>query len=234
MKAAIISDNQYLVSEIYLILQEYKEYKVNYYSSEYSEIHLEGRLINKIDVKTKYQYLIDNYDIVISAHCKQFFPENLVDNVRCINIHPGLNPHNRGWYPQVFSIINKKPAGATIHEIDSKLDHGKVIVQEEEKIHSYDTSLDVYNRILDKELNLFKNNINQIFNGNYDSFQVPEGNLNLKKDFNELCKLDLNDIGTFRKHIDLLRALTHGEYRNAFFIDENGDKVFVKIKMEKT
>ena len=49
-----------------------------------------------------------HYKVGISAHCKQIFPAKLVENVRCYNIHPGYNPYNRGWFPQVFSIINKK------------------------------------------------------------------------------------------------------------------------------
>ena len=59
-----------------------------------------------------------------------------------------------------------------------------------------------------------------------------EGNINYKRDYNELCKLDLNSTGTLREHINLLRALTHGDYNNAYFEDEN-DKIFVKISLER-
>ena len=81
-----------------------------------------------------------NY-LIISLHCKQLFPKGLISTVKCINVHPGLNPHNRGWYPQVFSIINKRPLGATIHEIDEELDHGDVIAQKEVPVFSWDILL---------------------------------------------------------------------------------------------
>jgi len=84
-------------------------------------------------------FIKSNYDLIISTHCKQIFPTDLVNHLKCINIHPGYNPINRGWYPQVFSIINKTIIGATIHEIDDKLDHGFIIDREQVKKTSFDT-----------------------------------------------------------------------------------------------
>jgi hypothetical protein len=42
----------------------------------------------------------------------------------------------------------------------------------------------------------------------------------------------LNQVGTFGEFIDRLRALTHGDFRNAYFIDSSGVKVFVRISLE--
>ncbi|MCE9864029.1 hypothetical protein, partial [Aeromonas caviae] len=66
----------------------------------------EGR-IEIIDLKSDTIRLINEFDFGFSVHCKQIFPKQLVESIRCVNIHPGFNPHNRGWFPQVFSIINK-------------------------------------------------------------------------------------------------------------------------------
>jgi len=35
------------------------------------------------------------------------------------------------------------------------------------------------------------------------------------------------------EHIDLLRALTHGGFNNAYFIDDKGKKIFVRLSLEK-
>jgi methionyl-tRNA formyltransferase len=78
--------------------------------------------------------------------------------MRCINIHPGLNPYNRGWYPQVFAINNGLPHGATIHEMDDKIDHGDIIYQKSVDIKLSDTSKTLYERVLDTEIFLFKEN----------------------------------------------------------------------------
>ena len=64
-------------------------------------------------------------------------------------------------------------------------------------------------------------------------FPKEEGNLNLKKDFNKLCELDLNNVGTLKEHIDLLRALTHGDFSNAFFYGSKNEKINIRLEMTK-
>ena len=185
-----------------------------------------------INVKIQYRDIIEQYDLVISLHCKQLFPPELVRGIRCVNVHPGLNPHNRGWFPQVFSILNGKPCGATIHEIDEQLDHGGIIAQKEVKIESWDTSLTAYNKILDAEMELIEAHMADIIEGKYQTTKPEhEGNLNLKKDFDALCQIQLTDTDTFQNHLNRLRALTHGNYMNAYYLDENGQKVFVKLEL---
>lgn len=177
--------------------------------------------------------VINEYDLVLSLHCKQIFPANLVTSVTCINVHPGFNPYNRGWYPQVFSILNGKKAGATIHLMDEDVDHGAIIDQCSIEIHSSDTSLDVYERVLDAEKILLGNNLLKMINGEFSTTAPSvEGNYNSMKDFKSLCSLNLDDVATLGDHIDLLRALSHGEYQNAHFFDEQGNKIFIRVVLE--
>lgn len=194
-----------------------------------------GREIPSIKIKVEYQAVIGKYDLVISLHCKQLFPAELVNTVRCVNVHPGLNPYNRGWFPQVFAIMNEMPHGATIHEIDADLDHGPIIAQEEVQIFADDTSLTVYNRVQEAELRLLKANLAAILNHTYTTTQPDnEGNLNMIKDYRALLELDLNEQLTMKEAIDRLRALTHGQYRNAYFLDPNtGDRIYVTVDLHR-
>ena len=190
--------------------------------------------IKAFDVKKNYNEIIKNYDLVISAHCKQLFPEPMTRGVKCINIHPGLNPFNRGWYPQVFSIINGLPLGATIHEIDEEIDHGAIVDQIEVRINSYDTSLDAYSKVIDAEKVILERSIESILNDTYEARPPKaEGNLNLKADFDALCEINLDEKVTFREAINKLRALTHGDYKNAYFYDEKTkQKIWVSVELE--
>lgn len=177
--------------------------------------------------------VVRKYRFVFSIHCKQIFPGDLVRKVRCINLHPGLNPFNRGWFPQVFSIINGLPIGATLHYMDEEVDHGAVIAQREASINSWDTSLDVYNRVIGLEKKILSEELVSILSGDEkETVSMDEGNYNSIADFKALCKINLSDVGTLRSHIDLLRALTHGDYKNAYYFEEDGKKVFVSIKLE--
>lgn len=188
--------------------------------------------IKEIDLQRDLNFILDNFDLVFSLHCSQVFPKKLVKKIRCINIHPGYNPFNRGWFPHVFSIINKKPAGVSIHEMDEKIDHGPIIDQKMLKIYPFDTSLTVYNRLLKLEKVLLKKNIKRILAGNYKTRIPDEGNINFKKDFDSLCKLDLENNTKLEKFLDILRALTHPPYNNAYFLDDNGNKIYLRINFE--
>ena len=189
--------------------------------------------IPRLDVRDQTSMVISTYGLVLSIHCKQIFPSGLVHGIRCANVHPGLNPHNRGWYPQVFSIIDGLPSGVTIHEIDDELDHGPIIAQKEYKIQSWDTSGSAYAKIMATERDLVLEHFIAIRDRTYDAVAPDkEGNLNHKKDFDELKQIDLMQRGTFGEFINRLRALTHDNFRNAYFIDDSGTKVFVRISLE--
>ena len=238
-KVLVISDNLFLINTFHQLSSGINGLRVDYACSKNNLALLnEPSLpvkINTIEVKNHYGDIIANYHLVFSLHCKQLFPAELVSRVKCINVHPGYNPYNRGWFPQVFSILNKLPVGATIHEIDEKLDHGSIIARKEVKINHWDTSIDVYNKVQQLEVELLTEHLGTILTGDYKTFNPEqEGNVNLKKDFNALCHLDLNETITLGDAIDKLRALTHGNYANAFFTDPHtGIKVFVKISLEK-
>jgi methionyl-tRNA formyltransferase len=194
-----------------------------------------GVRVHMIDLKknSDVQMIISNYSLVISVHCKQLFPTELVDAVTCINIHPGYNPDNRGWYPQVFSILNHTVIGATIHLIDQELDHGAIIDRMQVPQYGWDTSKDVYDRVLDAELTLVERNLEKILRRQYETIQPEvEGKVYLKKDFHQLCELDPDEINTLQYFIDKLRALTHGDFKNSYFTDkQSGKRIFVDIRL---
>ena len=239
MNILVLTDNEYLYRGLKKIIQNEKflSYKFNFFYSHTNKLFYEkyknDKTFLKLNILEKEDEIMKSYDLVISAHCKQIFPNSLVKNNRCINIHPGYNPYNRGWFPQVFSIINKKPVGVTIHLMDEMLDHGPIIFQEEVEIDSWETSKDVYNKILKKELLLIDKYLIDILEEKYELTYCDEGNVNYIKDFNNLCELNLNEEVTMGEAIDKLKALTFEGYKNAYFIDEEGNKVWITIKLEK-
>ena len=234
----VITDNRLLWQQFAgIVADENVDSLFRYYFSPSNKPFLaefvERSDFQPIDVKTDWRRIVQGFDLVISLHCKQIFPAQLARAVKCINIHPGLNPYNRGWFPQIFSIINKLPFGATIHVIDEHLDHGPIIDQEEVPLFAWDTSLTAYNRVIEAELRLVRKNLKKILCGEYTCRQPDkEGNLNLARDFQRLRHLKMDEVGTFQSFIDRLRALTHGEYLNGYFLDESGKRVFVKVELQ--
>jgi methionyl-tRNA formyltransferase len=116
--------------------------------------------------------------------------------------------------------------------MNEEIDAGAVIAQKKVEIFPTDDSLKLYNRVQIAEKELLKEHLVSLIKGNYEVKEVPEpGNYNSISDFRKLCELDLDRKGTLSEHIDLLRALTHGDFNNAFFY-EDGKKIFVKLTLE--
>ena len=191
--------------------------------------------VTALDVKSNATAIANTYQLIVSYHCRQLFPAEVVQQVRCINIHPGFNPYNKGWYPGVFSIANGLPAGATIHEIDEKIDNGPIIAQKQIEILPEDTSGTVYPKIIKAEEKLLEKWFMPMITGKYTTFLPKEkGNLNYKKDYYAFQKLDLEETVKTGDLINKLRALTHAPYQNAYYIDEKtGDRIYVSINITR-
>lgn len=238
-KVLVVSDNIVLTNAFSDMVANRNDVEVTYSYSYNNPAFATNATLKvsaiPVNVKTEWECLVQQYNLILSLHCKQLFPAQLVNKVKCINVHPGFNPYNRGWFPQVFSILNGYKSGATIHEIDEHLDHGAIIVQQEIAIESWDTSLTAYEKIQQLEIELLAKYLDAILSGSYTTTQPEkEGNVNLKKDFNDLCHIDLSKQLTLGQAIDYLRAMTHGNYNNAYFIDSNtGQKVYVKLVLDK-
>ena len=223
LKTLVVTDNAY-ARDVALELQA-KHGNIDIVQSPSGQLADTARL----NVKENAAEIIAKYGLVISIHCKQLFPAQLVKAVRCVNVHPGFNPFNRGWYPQVFSIINGLKAGVTIHEMDEQLDHGPIIVQKEYTIESWDTSGSAYAKIMALERELVLEHFVSIRDRKYTAQPATEGNINLKRDFDALRQIKLEERGTFGQFLNRLRALTHEPFNNAYFVDEAGRKIFVRI-----
>lgn len=237
MKTMVLTDNEFLFTNFKRILEDgqYDDVKFNYFCSdnncEFADRYKEHDL-KPINVKRSIDEVVSQYQLVLSLHCKQLFPKRLVEQVRCINVHPGYNPFNRGWFPQVFSILNKLPVGVTIHEMDEQLDHGNIIARQEVDILPWETSYDVYQRIQCVEIEMLRKHLRSIIDGTYAPKEPDcEGNVNLKRDFDSLCKIDLEKQVSFGEVIDYFRAMTFKGYNNAYFYDEQGRKIFVELSL---
>lgn len=173
-----------------------------------------------------------DFDLLISLHCKLIFPIEVVKAIRCVNIHPGYNPFTRGWYSQVFGIIDNLPVGSTIHEMNERIDDGNIIARKEVIKYDTDTSETLYNRILEAEFELIEANIEAVIKGDY--FATPheqKGRLHTKADFEALKEIDMKRTGTFKEFYNYLRAMTHGDHKNCYFVNEKGIKTYLSLNI---
>src|SRR5437870_1895626 len=117
-KILLLTDNEELLNRFIHLIKikniELRKFDFAFSSSNksFTKKFNSSKWIKPIKIENCIDELISNYTIIISLHCKQIFPARLINNIKCINVHPGFSPFNRGWFPQVFSIMNGLPCGA--------------------------------------------------------------------------------------------------------------------------
>ncbi len=81
-------------------------------------------------------------DLVISVAAPVIFKEPLIRLPKhgCINIHNGMLPRYRGMLPNFWQMYHgEEKVGITVHEINAKLDDGRIIIQDEVPLLSDET-----------------------------------------------------------------------------------------------
>lgn len=150
-----------------------------------------------------------------------------------INVHHALLPHNRGVYPNVWSIVEGSPSGVSLHWVDQGVDSGDLIAQQEVPVQAVDTGQTLYRRLERACVELLFATWPLIKQG-----QAPRrpqdlaaGSFHRKADVEGIDQIDLEGTYTGRQLIDLLRARTFPPYKGAYFIHQ-GRRVYLRLELE--
>ncbi len=75
---------------------------------------------------------LSGFDLFVVASYGLIIPKNILGlpKYKTLNIHPSLLPKLRGPSPIVSAILEENETGVTIIELDEKIDHGPILVQE--------------------------------------------------------------------------------------------------------
>ena len=138
---------------------------------------------------------IKEYNAVISFGYRYIIKEEILNsvNIPIINLHISYLPYNRGAHPNFWSFIENTPAGVTIHQVDKGIDTGKIISN---KIIDFNiiknknlTFSKTYQILINEIENLFKENIKQILNKDYEvHHQIGNGSYHNSKDLPSILK----------------------------------------------
>jgi methionyl-tRNA formyltransferase len=171
-------------------------------------------------------------DLIISAGYTHLIPEEIINvpEKGAINLHYSYLPYARGANTNVWSIIDDHPAGVSIHHMVDKVDAGQIIARREVPIYPDDNGRDLYERLIQEQFNLFTEEWEHIRDGTASTQpnHTEDGTYHKSSEFDDLCKLELEDEMTIGGTIDLLRALTYPPYKNAYFT-KDGKKYYVEI-----
>ena len=106
-------------------------------------------------------------NLICLAGFMKILSKNFIKNFngKILNIHPSLLPKYKGLNTHERAIKNNdKFSGCTVHYVTSKLDSGKIILQDKVKINKNETKKTLTKKILAKEHKLYPKAILKIFN----------------------------------------------------------------------
>ena len=106
-------------------------------------------------------------DLVCLAGFMKVLSKNFIKKFdgKILNIHPSLLPKFKGLNTHERAINNKeKYSGCTVHFVNSKLDSGKIILQNKVKISKNETPKTLSKKILIQEHKLYPKAILKVFN----------------------------------------------------------------------
>jgi len=105
-------------------------------------------------------------DLICLAGFMKILSKTFINNFngKILNIHPSLLPKFKGLNTHERVIRNKeKYSGCTVHFVNSKLDSGKIILQDKVRINKNETPKTLAKKILAKEHKLYPKAILKVF-----------------------------------------------------------------------
>ena len=141
-------------------LQYGKIFKIKKKIFDYKKKHINEK-------KILFELKKNRIDLICLAGFMKILSKTFINNFngKILNIHPSLLPKFKGLNTHERAIRNKeKYSGCTVHFVNSKLDSGKIILQDKVRINKNETPKTLSKKILAKEHKLYPKAILKVFN----------------------------------------------------------------------
>ena len=141
-------------------LQYGKIFKIKKKIFDFKKKHIDEK-------KILFELKKNRIDLICLAGFMKILSKTFINNFngKILNIHPSLLPKFKGLNTHERAIKNKeKYSGCTVHFVNSKLDSGKIILQDKVRINKNETPKTLAKKILVKEHKLYPKAILKVFN----------------------------------------------------------------------
>ena len=140
-------------------LQYGKIFKIKKKIFDFKKKHIDEK-------KILFELKKNKIDLICLAGFMKILSKTFINNFngKILNIHPSLLPKFKGLNTHERAIRNKeKYSGCTVHFVNSKLDSGKIILQDKVRINKNETPKTLAKKILAKEHKLYPKAILKVF-----------------------------------------------------------------------
>jgi len=173
-------------------------------------------------------------DIGVSAFFGHILRRPLLDLFAegVVNLHPSYLPYNRGHSPNIWSIVDRTPAGVSLHYVDTGVDTGDIIARRVVPVEADDTGETLYRRLEQECVRLFSDAWPDIVE--HRAVRVPQpasdATTHRRRDLDDIDHIDLDATYTARELIDVLRARTFPPFKGAYF-DVGDRRVYMELRL---
>ena len=176
---------------------------------------------------------LKNIDAILTIYWPWILPEESYENAQITcNLHPALLPENRGWYPHVYNIINNTLPGVSLHKLEKTADTGDLWVQKKVPLLHTDTAKEIYIRLQDEIIKLFKENWPKILKGERSA--KPQNHqsatYNTKNSLEAIDYIQSDQLYIAEDLLRLLKARSFGQKGFAYTINK-GRRTYYKIEV---
>ena len=151
-----------------------------------------------------------------------------------INFHPSPLPINRGCHTAFWGIYNNTSHGCTMHLMDNKIDHGKIIDFIKYKNKDDDLAENITKKSHNLSLKLLKKNLRLVYNYNFKLMtqsKLKKHQYHKKKDIQKTSTVNIKDKISVKKLWKLIRATKFK--KNGYFIQTEKDKYLIRSNISK-
>jgi methionyl-tRNA formyltransferase len=185
---------------------------------------LDEKAIEKIEQIKPDLGVVADFGIIISQEVVSLFPKGI------LNIHPSLLPLYRGSTPVQGALLNgEKTTGVSLIKIDSEVDHGPILAQEEYEIDTKDNTQTLLDILFKEGALLLDKNLEDY----YQEDLIPEDQNDSNATFTKILSkndgfIDFKSPPTKEKISNMIRAFYPwpGVWTKA---EINGKEVIVKL-----
>lgn len=172
----------------------------------------------------------------VLAWWPKIIKQKLLDKPRqgFINTHPSLLPYNRGKHYNFWALVEQSPFGVTLHFVDSGIDTGAIIAQQEISYDWLDNGETLYNKAQFVMVELFTKVYPFLRKGSINPVpqNLSEGSFHHSSELELASRISLDQPYKARKLINLFRARTFNDYPGCWF-EENNVRYEISIKIVK-
>jgi len=136
-----------------------------------------------------------NADFIISVQYHKILKQKHIDkaNKLAVNLHMAPLPEYRGCNQFSFAIVDQaKTFGTTLHQLVRQADSGPIIFEQRFKIPNEAFVKDLYDITFKESVNLFEQNVSNIFLGDYNL--IPQENFENERDFSFHFRNEIEDL----------------------------------------